>query len=349
MGHTVDVLIPPYSFLPAPPPGVTLVEADGNWDAIYGGEDEQDRFVTFSERALKRATGADILHLHDWPTAWVAGRTSLPTLLTIHNAAYQGGGLLAQGIRNATLVSTVSPTYARELLTPEYGCGLESLLARSPPHGILNGIDTDYWDPQRDPLITQTYSDPSGKKMCKEALCRKLGLPTDRPLFAAICRLVEQKGPHLLHAAFEHIAKQGYAAVLLASSAEGAYTPLFTSMEDPAIHIHFGFDEPLAHLVYAAADYILIPSLFEPCGLTQLIGMRYGAIPIAHAVGGLADTVREGETGYTFDEPTPEAFCGAIERAVTSGTRLADDCMRVESSWEHSASAYIDLYNQAII
>ena len=348
LGHDVEVIIPKYDTITEVPEGVTLIDLPDDFSRgqIYGEPDDIDRFTRFCEAAADHLDNPDIVHLHDWPTALIAKIVPFKTVLTIHNAAYQGNGLLQTGIENANALTTVSPTYAREILTPAFGCGLEDLLKKHKPIGILNGIDTDYWNPATDPLLPHRYTAPEGKRLCKEALCTELNLPKDPPLFAAICRLVDQKGPDLLFSGFEHILNRGGTAVLLGSSPDPALEEKFQALAHPNMHLHFDFNESFAHRLYAGADYALIPSLFEPCGLTQLIAMRYGTVPIAHGVGGLADTVIEGETGFTFDKPEPALFNDALDRAIREKDHLAQHGMALDVSWKKSAQEYLRVYSQ---
>ena len=266
--------------------------------------------------------------------------TRCRSVLTIHNAAHQGryaasefGGLdlaprhmettlwgdtlaaLKTGLVSADHVTAVSPSFARDLRTSEGGFGLDAILRRVPLTGILNGIDTSLWDPSSDKHVPQGYSlhDMAGKAACKAALQRELGLPVrpEVPLFAFVSRLDGQKGVDSVLRLAPWILEQDLQFVALGSGASTLQNGL-KGMEARAPHrarAIIGFDVPLSHRIYAGADFLLVPSLFEPCGLTQLYAMRYGAIPIVRATGGLRDSVRpwgpvsHDGTGWLYDEP----------------------------------------------
>ncbi|WZO97583.1 glycogen synthase GlgA [Isosphaeraceae bacterium EP7] len=352
----------------------------------------------------------DVFHCNDWQTGLIPvyldelyradlrlGRAG--TLMTIHNLAYQGWfwhwdlpltgldwglfnfrqlehhgqlNFLKAGIVFADLVSTVSPTYAREIQTPAFGCGLEGLLQQrgADLRGIVNGIDTDVWNPRIDPVLAAKYDIESvaiGKAECKAQLQRRASLTEfpDVPLFAQIGRLDSQKGwDLLLEVAEQHL--QGDVQVVIL----GEGSPRYHEALDRLAHRYSGklrvfleFSNSLAHQIEAGADLFLMPSLYEPCGLNQLYSQAYGTVPIVHKTGGLADTVVDATpenlalrtaTGVTFDEPTPQALMGAIERA----TRLFRDRgawmsmvragMARDSSWNQSAREYVALYREVV-
>ena len=288
--------------------------------------------------------------------------------LTVDGVEYYGGvGFLKAGLQLADIVTTVSPTYAREIQTPEFGMALDGLLrARAEAvHGILNGIDDEVWNPATDPALPQTYNplriDLRGRN--KAALQSRLGLAisADRPLFGVVSRLSHQKGLDLLLHALPLIVDQGGQLALLGSGErwlESGFSD--TAARRPgSVGCVFGYDETLAHLIQAGADFILVPSRFEPCGLTQLCALRYGAAPIVARVGGLADTVIDANeaalaagvaTGVQFAPPTVEALDHAIGRAFAiyrdpaAMRRMRLNGMRADVSWRGPARRYAALY-----
>ena len=296
--------------------------------------------------------------------------------LGIHEADFHADGaefwgkvnLLKVGMVYADRVSTVSPTYAAEIATPAGGCGLDGVvrsLAR-PVAGILNGIDPHMWNPATDPHLPHAFGPDSmeGKFGCKMALQRRVGLPI-RPtttLAVAVARLVPQKGLDLLAAAAPRLLA-GDVQVLVVGDGAPDIVEAFRrlSREEPErVRLADGFDEALAHLAYAGADLFLVPSRYEPCGLTQLIAMRYGAVPVARRTGGLADTVidldahLETGTGFVFDEPDGAALLGAFQRAVAARADrpawmgLLERLTRLDHSWERSARIYEEMYRSMI-
>jgi starch synthase len=313
------------------------------------------------------------------------------TVLTIHNLAHQGvfpkdalpqlglsadvfridgiefyGGLnvLKLGILTADAVTTVSTTYAREIQTPELGHKLDGVLrerARAVV-GITNGVDYAVWNPASDPALAARYDaeDPSNKARCKGALQKELALPIDAaaPLVVSVGRIVTQKGSDLVAAMLPRLLRGTEAQVVVAGDGDAA---LVAKIEE-AVHKSHGravfakaASEVLVHRLFAAADIVLVPSRFEPCGLVQLYAQRYGALPVARATGGLVDTVvdcdakLETGTGFLFDEPTPDALLGAVERAVSARTlarwpALVRRVMRLDRGWERPARQYEQVY-----
>ena len=373
-------------------------------DYLYGPPDEGYadnalRFGLFSHAVVRLAEnmGSDIVHLNDWQTALAAlliaedATARAKTVYTIHNLAYQGIfekealaalgidpsrftpdgvefygklNLMKAGIGFADAVTTVSPTYAREILTPLFGCGLEGYLQRHAEKlsGIVNGIDTDHFSPAIDETLARPYETPEGKAFNKARYLEAIGRPgAEKPLFIFIGRFTWQKGMDLLIGALPSMAARDCTIAILGEG-ESQYRARLerraARLEN--VHLRFGYDEPLAHRMYAAADFLLMPSLFEPCGLNQLIAMHYGALPIVHRVGGLADTVlpldacgaAEGGCGIGFDAPTETALLAAFDEAVAlygrrgACRRLSAHNMRADVSWRHSAAAYAEVYRK---
>jgi starch synthase len=340
----------------------------------------------------------DVVHAHDWHAALgvpLAARArqfrNAATVFTIHNLAYQGRtsadvlklvGLprsrlpiedrgeanpMARAIATADIVSTVSERYAEEILTPEFGERLEGLLRerRADLWGITNGIDTAFFDPARDPHIAAHYdaSDQSGKAEDKAALQKESGLVADvrAPLFGVIGRLVEQKGVDLLTAVAPWLLERGGQLVVLGTG-DPAYEQKWRELAARStgrVSLTLGFDAALAQRIYAGSDFFLMPSRFEPCGLGQLISLRYGTVPIVRAVGGLATTVRDVDSdprgnGFSFAKYEAAAFSDAIQRALhryNAGGKpwqeLRTRGMREDHSWTASAKRYGEMYAAA--
>lgn len=346
---------------------------------------------------------ADVMHGHDWHAGLGPvylrggpGAGAVRSLFTIHNLAFQGlfdpavleqlqlprsfftpDGLefygrlsfMKAGLRYADRISTVSPNYAQEIQTPEFGCGLEGLLrARSGALvGILNGVDDAVWNPSTDPLLADHYSvdDLAGKARLKAALQRDLGL-VERPdavVFGVVSRITEQKGLDLLAQALPTLRQLGGQLALLGEGDAAIERTLraASAANSDAISVRLGYDEAHAHQIIAGADVIVVPSRFEPCGLTQLYGLRYGTLPLVRRVGGLADTVVDATastidadtaTGFVFDEPTVTALAGALRRVGEAWRnrerwkRLMRCAMAQDYSWDRAAAAYVRLYGE---
>jgi starch synthase len=350
----------------------------------------------------------DILHVHDWQTGLIPvyvdelyrdepGFASVGTLFTVHNLAYQGVfrpenlalagldrrpdaaqrlefhgqlNLLKSALVYADMLSTVSPRYAREIQTPEYGHGLDGLLrARSGDlRGILNGIDMHAWSPAHEPMLAARYDAATagrGKPLCKAWLQRRVGLAErpDIPLFAQIGRLDPQKGWDLLADVADDLLR-GDVQLIVLGEGQPRYHRLLARLEDRypgKVRAFLEFSNDLAHQIEAGADLFLMPSLYEPCGLNQLYSLVHGTVPIVRATGGLADTVvdatprnlAEGTaTGFVFDDPTPEALGAAIGRALAlwpdraAWHRLMAAGMRTDWSWDQAAGTYDALYHE---
>ena len=366
-------------------------------DKVYGAPDDAKRYAFFC-RAVATAIAdepADVVHAHDWHAALLVPMIArkAATIFTIHNLAYQGKtsadvlvpvGLaktrlpverpgecnpMARAIARADIVSTVSPRYAKEILTPEFGEGLERLLQqrKADVRGIVNGIDTAAFDPANDPAIAAPYSadDRRGKAQCKAGLQAEGGLRVDAetPTLGVIGRLVEQKGVDLLTAVAPDLLEGGVQLVVLGSG-DPAYEERWRKLRErypSRLFLTLGFDAALAQRIYAGCDLFLMPSRFEPCGLGQLISLRYGTIPVVRAVGGLADTVRDLDehprdgNGFSFTPYDRTAFSGALARALRAFRRDGDlwnelrgRAMHEDHSWTASAAAYLDVYKLAL-
>ena len=277
--------------------------------------------------------------------------------------------LLKGGIVFSDSITTVSPTYAREIQTKEYGSGFDGVLATRAAdlHGILNGIDTDRWDPRRDPFLPEPYDEYSLEKKdaARRALIELLSPGTaveslSRPLVGIVSRLVDQKGFDLIAELVPTLPSYGSFGVLGAGDPryEGLLRELAVAFPD-RFAVKIGFDESLAHLIEGAADIFLMPSRFEPCGLNQMYSMRYGTVPVVRATGGLDDTVTDYNdaagmgTGFTFRPYTAPALLEAMERAKavfanpSNWKRLQVAGMRQDFSWDRSAREYVKLYESA--
>ena len=336
----------------------------------------------------------NIIHCHDWQAALTAPlirhefRTdptfyAIRLLLTIHNLGYQGVfpaaavkdlGLSAElvrpdrmefwgrlnflkgGIVFSDAVSTVSPTYAREIQTPEYGAGLDGVL-RDRAHvlsGILNGVDYAYWSPEHDPVIARQYSRESleGKRHCKRDLLATLGLPEDldTPLIGVVSRLTPEKVDLILYAAEELMREKLRLAILGGGPLEPEFQELAASYPD-RVGLGLGWNEPLSHKIQAGADMFLMPSRYEPCGLTQMYALRYGTVPILRGTGGLDDSVDE-HTGFKFWEYSAPAMAGAVRAALAAYEEKARwrqmmlAAMDRDLSWNVSADHYRELYGR---
>lgn len=338
----------------------------------------------------------DIVHCHDWQTGLVPvlmmlQRVPATSVFTIHNLAYRGLfpahalaalglpawlwhadalefhqqlSFIKGGLVFADHLTTVSPTYAREIQTPEHGHGLDGLLRhrRHALHGILNGIDAEQWDPSADPAIAAPYSATriAGKRRCKQALQTQLGLSVEpsAPLLGLVSRLVEQKGIDLILQILPELLSRGCQLAVLGSGDAALLARLKGAAAAHPQHISFtpGFNEALAHRIEAGADLFLMPSRFEPCGLNQMYSQRYGTVPVVHGTGGLADSVIDADaangSGFVFRPATTEALLAAIDRALACFAQprrwrtLQKAGMQRDFSWTHSANDYLSLYRR---
>ena len=368
------------------------------------------------EFAGRSGVAPSVVHAHDWQaglapvylktlysTHPVLGGT--PSIFTIHNLAYQGIfkadwlprldlgwehfttnrleywgqiSFMKGGILDARTITTVSPRYSKEIQTPEFGFGFDGILRerRDDLVGILNGIDTEQWNPERDRFLPRPYSAASlaDKAASKEAVLARYHLSQragagagdndtmSRPLVGMISRMVDQKGFDLIAAAAAELPHLDASFVVLGTG-EARYQDLWTQLaatHPDRIGVRIGFDEPLAHLIEAGADIFLMPSQFEPCGLNQMYSLRYGTVPVVRAVGGLADTVtdyapgRKTSTGFVFKPYKPDALLEALTRALSlyanrgAWEALQRAGMKQDHSWDRSAQEYVKIYERAL-
>jgi len=373
---------------------------------IYGEANDFERFAFFSRAAialLRRLDEApDIVHCNDWPCGFAAVEmrsrrrqqeffANTRILFSIHNLAYHGAfnpsdlwwlgfseagedfmmkgaaAALKAGIIAADAVSTVSPSYAREIQTPEQGYGLDWLMrARSDRLvGITNGVDYEIWNPETDPDIAAHFSadDLTGKRECKLDLLRRFDLPEEpaRPIIAIISRLVSQKGYDLIRQAASGIMETGAFFIALGAGAR-EYEGFLQSWHDSAPHrvgIYKGYaGEPLAHQIEAGADLFIMPSQYEPCGLNQMYSMRYGTVPVVRATGGLDDTVENYDVktnkgnGFKFGPYSAPAMLEKIREAIYFYTqpdiwvKIQRHGMSADNSWSAAANKYLELYRE---
>ncbi len=390
--------------------GNPYVHSNGfNWP------DNAERFTVFSRAVAQLAKGIpgtdwqpDVVHCHDWQTGLVPAFLSMShprpkTIFTIHNLAYDGhfshadftslalppewwsseyvefyGGfsMLKAGMVFADQVTTVSPTYAREICTPEYGCRFEGVLQHlgDKLSGILNGIDLDIWNPQTDCHLSQNYSIDQpwvkAKLANKNELLKKAGLPSagstkgNPPLLGFIGRLVEQKGVDLITAMLAELFSTTDAIMIILGSGSRLYETELTKLVEKypsRLHVHIGYSEDLAHQVEAGCDLFIMPSRFEPCGLNQMYSLRYGTPPVVNFTGGLADTVTDATAmalkdktanGFVFNDVHAEALLLTIKRALTiykkpkQWQQICETAMQQELGWESSANKYQELYQK---
>lgn len=363
-----------------------------------------DQHLFFAKAALEAVQRLgwipDVIHCNDWHTGFVPvvmreanqkAWEDVASIFTIHNLAYQGEfgedvlqkldlpvslfnlhqletygrvNFLKAGCVYSDQVNTVSPTYAKEIQTPEYGCRLEGLMQHLAHFGrlsgILNGIDYDFFNPETDPVLAAHFSSrkPEGKAACKTDLLNELKLPIKEgyALMGVVSRLSSQKGMDLMLAVSQDLFKnkvqlvvQGQGDPWLAErfrELQDTYPTQFRFIEK--------FDPAFAQKVYAGSDIFLMPSSFEPCGLGQMIAMRYGTLPLVRKTGGLADTVFEGQNGFVFEERSHEEFLAACKRAIAGydkprvWSRLVKQAMECDFSWSRSAKEYVSLYERAL-
>jgi starch synthase len=372
--------------------------------------DNWRRFAALSRAGADIAAGAiqgytpDVVHAHDWQAAMTlaymryGAAVGVPSVITVHNLAFQGQfgagifgelglpapamgldgveyyggvGYLKAGLHSAWAITTVSPTYAQEIRTPQFGMGLDGLLnARaSDIHGIVNGIDVDIWNPETDVHLDAAYSQrslKSGRRTNKRTVEQRFGFQhDDSPILCAVTRLTWQKGIDLLVETLDGVVAAGARlAVLGAGDAalEGALLAGAARHRGRA-GIVIGYDEKLSHLMQGGCDAILVPSRFEPCGLTQLYGLRYGCVPVVARTGGLADTVIDANeaalsagvaTGFQFEPANAGSFLHGVRRTVdgyadvAAWTSIQRQGMKSDVSWDRSARKYVELYRSLL-
>jgi starch synthase len=371
----------------------------------YPDNAERFAFFSKAVIHLAQTTGPwDLIHCHDWQTALIPtlkkldaasrpGAQKCKTVFTIHNLAYQGTfpfsawrllnidaryfappylefygrvNPLKGGILFADVLTTVSRTYAREILTPEYGCGLDGVLRgrQRDLYGILNGVDYRQWNPETDPHIKKNYGprDLSGKKICKKDIQEIYGLPrrAATPLIGIVSRLVDQKGLDIFLQSVEDLCRMNLQIVILGAG-DWKYQDLLATL--PGAHpgkigVKIGFDNALAHKVEAGADIFLMPSKYEPCGLNQIYSLKYGAVPVVRATGGLDDTIEDYDpiagvgNGFKFTPYTAPALIETVKRAIAvygdkeAWRRVMANGMACDFSWEKSAKEYLSLYDK---
>jgi starch synthase len=368
-----------------------LFEAGSPYEGTTGEPLEVGRRFAFFCRAVIRYARdwrPDVIHLNDWTTGFVpvyglVDDLDVATVFSIHNLAYQGNfspvlleqagipwdlyrtengvefmhtaSFMKAGISLSGRLLTVSPSYAGEIQTPEYGAGLDGLLRfrRRVLGGILNGIDTTTWDPATDRHIASRYTSTTldGKESNRAALLDECGLDGGGPVFAMVGRMVYQKGVDIVAAALPAILEGGARLVILGDG-DPAYVRLLrraTRATPDRVHLSTRFDDAFAHRIYAGADFFLMPSRYEPCGLGQMIAQRYGTPPVARRTGGLGDTITERKTGFLFAAAMPDAVIEAVRRAsavwnAKGWNALRRRCMRLDRSWDRAGEQYLEVY-----
>jgi len=382
----------------------------------YDWPDNAERFTVFSHAVSLLASGTpdigwkpDVVHTHDWQTGLISAllfhqKQPPINIFTIHNLSYAGifshaeysalklpedwwsseglefhgnFSMLKAGLLYADRVTTVSPTYANEILTPEFSNGFEGVLnaIKAKLSGIINGIDTDTWNPKTDEHLKENYSYKwhtfSGKKANKAALLTEMGLAADEknlsaPLIGLVSRLVEQKGIDLIFDVIPDLIKNTNANLIFLGTGEDYFERvllLHAAQNPERIAFHSGYSESLAHRIEAGSDLFLMPSRFEPCGLNQLYSLRYGTLPVVHRTGGLADTVVAADettiknktaTGFVFDSAEPQALYDCLVYALDTyknqsvWKQMIHTAMQQDFSWDKSATAYFSLYQEAL-
>ncbi|TRL38774.1 glycogen synthase GlgA [Rhizobium straminoryzae] len=384
-------------------PGGPYVDEAGN-----DHPDNWLRFAALSRAAAEIAAGAlpgwqpDLVHTHDWQSALTSVYMRdmgcrVPVVLTIHNIAFQGQfgadrlaaiGLpdrlnttdcleyfgdisyLKGGLQTADIITTVSPTYAREILTPRFGMGLDGVLNERVMalRGIVNGIDLDIWNPATDPHLPRNYDATSlrRKRENREVLLERFGLDQDEgPVFSAVTRLTWQKGMDMFADAADEVLRQGGKVIVFGKGDHAIEQALrVTAARFPGrMAVHIGYDEPTAHLIHGGSDAIVQPSRFEPCGLTQLYALRYGCVPVVSRTGGLSETIIDANdaamsarvaTGFQFHPVNTDGLRLALRRALDTyadprqWARLQNQGMKTRFSWERSAEKYAAIYTNLV-
>ncbi len=377
-----------------------------NRDGLYGYGDDGERFAFFNFAVLEALRVLnfypDVLHCNDWQTGLIpyilkanyyghAEYAPIRTVYSIHNIQYQGNfpmdimnilfmpyssslefgnciNFMKTAIMESNLITTVSPTYKDEVLTDQYGYSLNNVLGLRyfDFEGILNGIDTEKYDPETDKFIYKNYSVKNvgtGKKANKEALLKEFGLANDDvPLFGLVSRLVDQKGIELLMPIMDEVINYSNAKFILMGSGDQKYEDFFRSVEakyPDRFKCYIGYSDPVAQKIYAGCDVFLMPSKFEPCGLGQMIAMRYGTLPLVRETGGLRDSVEPYNqyngrgTGFTFTNFNSYDLKEVMFLAINTfnndkkaWNKLVKQAMEMDYSWKQSALAYINLYKR---
>jgi starch synthase len=368
----------------------------GNGNGDYGDNPARFVFLMRGALEYLSQIGRppDVIHVHDWQTALVplylktlySDRfPNTKTVLTIHNLAYQGRfwkgempltgfgwhrfnfldleyfddlNFLKGGLVHADALTTVSPTYAHEIQRGEYGYGLDGVIRSRAAslRGILNGVDVDEWNAEKDPYLPTRFSADSleGKARCKASLQQRFGLPQrpDVPLFCLVGRMAEQKGLDLFLRAADTILRDDLQIVILGSGEQSLERGVdhLAARYRGKVAVYIGFDNGLAHQMIAGSDALVVPSRYEPCGLTQLYALRYGTLPVVRSTGGLVDTVEPGVTGVRFDHYTPQGLEWAVQETLRlyrdpeRWGRMQRAAMAKDFSWDASARDYLKLY-----
>ena len=372
----------------------------GNWSfsspkvADIYAEGDDWRFTLFAEGTTQFITKywkPDVVHCHDWHTGmipvWLKDEPDVATVFTIHNLAYQGPwrdrlaeittfppdmkgqNTLAAALLQADQVNAVSPTYAQQIQTPEYGENIEDILIsiNHKLHGILNGIDMERYDPENDPALIQNYTATSlGQRLANKAeLQKEVGLDLEPKFFTVgvVSRLVEQKGIDLMIPVIDRFLEAPNTQLVILGTGEKAYEAQVSAIAElypGRVSAKLIYNDGLSRRIYAGTDAFLMPSRFEPCGISQMFALRYGSTPIVRHTGGLVDTVKDHDpetgtgTGYAFQSYDPYALIGCMMRAwegfkyQREWQALQQRGMAVDFSWDLSAKAYVDLYEQAV-
>lgn len=396
IGHDIRIFMPRYKFVDAKNtlPGTEIKiyffenEHFASRESLYGvdGKDYPDNyeaFLAYCEAVvpflLEMKWIPDIIHCNDWQsaplTAFIKKKRAegsfmrTATVYSIHNMAYQGSfpgreipNFAKAAILSADVINSVSPTYAKEIQTEEFGAGLQSFMQERSKdiYGILNGVDYELWDPAKDQALVKRYNRNtlSLRVQNKKPLQKEMGLAENEniPIIGITSRLDVQKGFDLIAEAIEEIVKLDCQLIILGTG-DPRYHKLLKEMKERhpnKIGIKLGFDAALAQRIYAGSDMFLMPSRYEPCGLGQLISFKYGAIPIVRKTGGLADTVHNDKDGFVFEEYSAQALLDAINRALSAykhrsaWKKMQERVMEYDYSWSASAKKYISLYMKAL-
>jgi starch synthase len=370
-------------------------DRDGLYGTPHGDHpDNCERFTLFCKAvcAVCEKTDFDLIHCHDWQTGLIPlllrdQKSPVKSVFTIHNLGYQGRfprenlnllglsgsyftpegveyygdiNFLKAGIVYSDMVTTVSENYAREIQTPELGFGLDGILhtRRDRLVGIINGIDYAEWDPAHYPHLYAPFTDQIGKHKNKSHLLHMCGLQEGMPVIGMVSRIASQKGFDILMKGFDDIMEQDVVLVILGLGDEAYHRKLmkYEQLFPRRVSVHLKFDNELAHRIYAGSDFFLMPSFYEPCGLGQLISLRYGTVPIVRFTGGLKDTIAEYDqktgqgNGFGFTSYTSKELIAAIHRALLAYedeqrfSLLSQKCMTLKYSWTESAKKYRKLY-----